>query len=288
MTAHGLTIRTAAGVEPGRILVDPVRLRGLARAVGAAAQALRAGARALGRAASLAAGLAGLAGFVEQLLRLAAAFDTEAGALTDRGGAAERADVVLPRVSLAARDLHVLPVMARTASAHTAAWVAGRTAATLLTGGASGSGSGSGHDARAGRRLGSPGASGVGGPGSTGGAGEGGGARRAALRLLGTRENDPEFVAGFYDTLGPAGLAALLTRLAGYVPGPLGHRPAGLGRGPTAGARAAGAHLRRLQPVPWSRRCLAGPLQRHRAHRPGGRGAAHSPARRRAVRPHAA
>ncbi|MCM3884251.1 hypothetical protein [Frankia sp. R82] len=337
MTARDGTARQAAGPPSGRVLVDPTRLRGLAGAVGAAAEVLRTGARTLARVVSLVAGLAGLAGFADQLLRLGAAFDSQAAALTRRGRAAEQADVGLPRALPAARPLQVAPALARlagptlgseitysssppgelgvpvrssvpgdgtdtagsttvgerpTSGPHTAAWATGRDAAAALTSdgattallaaglaGALGAGSaaadprgrsrGAGvagdarFDARAGRRLGSADASGAGtppdaggslrdGPGDSGGGHRGGGhrggehggdgtgaasARREALQLLGTHENDPGFVAGFYDTLGPAGLASLLTQLSGRSTGPLGNRPPA-----EAGVNRAQAH----------------------------------------------
>ncbi|CAO5168515.1 conserved hypothetical protein [Frankia sp. AiPs1] len=285
-------VRTVTGGPPGpgRVLVDPARLRGLAGAARAAGDVLRAGAGALLRVVSL---VAGLAGFADRLVRLGAGFDTEAMLLTRRLSALDRADLGLPRassgpvpfpVTAVAMRRPATPVTATPATATTAgraetsgaggsaasptggaqlsgpaaaaARVAGRDAALLLTaggaallvagaarsGGRTGPGgqkpAGTRPDARSGRRLGSPGGSTTrASPEGVGGGDSGAdpsvlasSARREAVRRLDAHGDDPDFVAGFYDALGPAGLAHLLSLLSGSSTGPMGRRP-----GPDAG-----------------------------------------------------
>ncbi|OFB38674.1 hypothetical protein Manayef4_05740 [Frankia sp. CgMI4] len=68
------------------------------------------------------------------------------------------------------------------------------------------------------------------GRGGTGRGGTGGNASgmvtpRDALTVLRSRMNDPDFVLGFHDALGPDGLARLLYRVEGLSRGPMVHRP---------------------------------------------------------------
>ncbi|MCM3925795.1 hypothetical protein ND748_29495, partial [Frankia sp. AiPs1] len=76
-----------------------------------------------------------------------------------------------------------------------------------------------GAGAGAGRRLGSPGGHPPGGDAPAA-------SLREALSALDTRGGDPDFIAGFYDALGPAGLAHLLAGVAGRSRGPMVNRPA--------------------------------------------------------------
>ncbi|MCK9895465.1 hypothetical protein [Frankia sp. AgB32] len=225
--AAAAVVRSPGG--PHRVLIDPVRLRGLVGAVRAVAQALRAGARTLIEAISPAGGSTAPG---EQLVRLGAAFDAEATHLARRLAAAERADVPLPPargpavvtaevvgfryvpLAAAAATVAGAPVVAERDGARPGAgWSAGRDAAVLLVGGAPVAARTSPAAPTAGRRLGAPG----------GTAGRAAPAPQEALRLLATHGEDPGFAAGFYDTLGPTGLARLIAGIAGQ---PVGHRPA--------------------------------------------------------------
>ncbi len=243
----GLRTRSRPGTGAHRVLIDSARLRGLAGAVRAVAEALRAGARTLVGAISPAGGSPAP---TERLIRLGAAFDAEAAHLARHLAAAERADIALPpgrgpaTITAVALGLwHAAPgaaggsaagasvVTGRDGARTSAGWSAGRDAAAPLVGAAP-AGSRTSPvppaatrrgpvDPRAGRRLGVPGGAGPG--GDLAGAERPAPAPREALRLLGEHGDDLDFVAGFYDTLGPGGLARLLAGIAGR---PAGHRPA--------------------------------------------------------------
>lgn len=205
------------GVGGDRVVFDPVRLRPLAAAVRAAGEALHSGARTVAHALAQ---VGGPAGWAARLARLGDELDADAAMLRRRLALAEGADdagrslvatavVILPAVHRAPALLDVRPVLDTgaiakgetevvpgTARAGAAALAAGRpagraTARSLLSG------------------SGAPSAS-----------------LQEALDRLGARADDPDFIAGFYDALGPAGLAQLLTIVSGRARGPMVNRPA--------------------------------------------------------------
>ncbi|WP_052680932.1 MULTISPECIES: hypothetical protein [Frankia] len=155
--------------------------------------------------------------------------DSDADADADADDGARPSDGAGPGADTAA-GFGAVPV----AGGGPAARAAGRTAARSLLSG----GSPAGADDAAGRPAGSAGrparANGAGAGrrlGSPGGHAPGGGdapaaSLREAVSALRTRGRDPDFVAGFYDALGPAGLARLLAGVAGRSRGPMVNRPA--------------------------------------------------------------
>ncbi|WP_261569239.1 hypothetical protein [Frankia gtarii] len=262
MASLGAGARLAAvALPPGsgaggdRVVFDPVRLRPLAAAVRAAGEALHSGARTVAHALAQ---VGGPAGWAARLARLGDELDADAAMLRRRLALAESADdagrslpatavVISPAVHRAPALLDVRPVLdtgaisegeaeavTDTARAGATALAAGRAAGrSLLSGigpaGADGRTSrptgSAGHparvtDPRAGRRLGSPAGR------EPGGRGAPSASPQEALGLLGSRAGDPDFIAGFYDALGPAGLAQLLTSVSGRARGPMVNRPA--------------------------------------------------------------
>ncbi|WP_306281419.1 hypothetical protein [Frankia sp. AvcI1] len=230
---------------------DPARLRVLAAAVRSAGEALHTGARLVAHALAQ---VGGPGGWAARLARLGDELDADAAMLRRRLALAESADVagrsILPAAAVivpavqhsrsfdggadpgadVAAGTGAVPV----GGGGPAARAAGRAAARSLLSdggpagaqGAAGDVAGSaGRPARAlgagaGRRLGSPG-----GHASAGG-GASAGSLREALSALRSRGGDLDFVAGFYDGLGPAGLAHLLAGVTERSGGPMVNRPA--------------------------------------------------------------
>ena len=223
----------------GRVMVDLGRLRGLVAAVRAAGEVLRSAVRSLVWALSL---LGMPVVPAARLDRVGAALDAEATLLAGRVTRAEEADGLLPartphRWRAAAEasvrsgigDLTARAAFGRgpTATADsTVAQAAGRAAARLLSraadqDAATGAARTRAHpDARSGRRLGIPAGAGRAAAGPARAAAE-----HSALDALSAAGDHADFIAGFFDELGPAGLASLLTALVGRPPLPLGHRP---------------------------------------------------------------
>ncbi|WP_261561441.1 hypothetical protein [Frankia tisae] len=229
-----------SGAGGDRVVLDPVRLRPLAAAVRAAGEALHSGARTVAHALAQ---VGGPAGWAARLARLGDELDADATMLRRRLALAESADdaersfaataaVIAPAVLRAPALLDARPALGTEATsrgeteavpdtvrAGAAAAAAGRAAARSLLSGVGPAGAG-GHparatDPRAGRRLGSP--AGRGAPSAS---------LQEVLGLLGAQAGDPGFIAGFYDALGPTGLAQLLTIVSGRARGPMVNRPA--------------------------------------------------------------
>ncbi|EIV93255.1 hypothetical protein, partial [Frankia sp. QA3] len=219
--------------------------------------ALHSGALALAHALAQ---VGGPGGWAARLARLGDELDADAAMLRRRVALAEGADdarrsllpaaaVIAPAVHRSAALLDTRPVLGTRAvldtraspdteavpdagggpAAHAAGEAAGR---SLLPGAVSGVEGLAGHPigsagrppgatgARAGRRVGSPGGH------EPGGLGTPTARLREALGGLRARAGDPDFVAGFYDALGPAGLAHLLARVAQRARGPMVNRAA--------------------------------------------------------------
>ncbi|THJ74990.1 hypothetical protein E7Y31_08125, partial [Candidatus Frankia alpina] len=202
------------GVGGDRVVFDPVRLRPLAAAVRAAGEALHSGARTVAHALAQ---VGGPAGWAARLARLGDELDADAAMLRRRLALAEGADdagrslvatavVILPAVHHAPALLDVRPVLDTGAIAKGETEVVPGTARAGAAALAAGRPAGR---ATARSLLSAPSAS-----------------LQEALDRLGARADDPDFIAGFYDALGPARLAQLLTIVSGRARGPMVNRPA--------------------------------------------------------------
>ncbi|WP_462188056.1 MULTISPECIES: hypothetical protein [unclassified Frankia] len=210
-----------------RVLVDPDRMRVLVSSVTEAGELLRSWSRAL--AAALAdAGLP--LDPAERLGALEDEVEAEVTMLRRRLRLAEGVDdgigitvrpTSAPIRQPVPREAPGIPGTSEALRTFEQAVAAGRALAHSLRGDGPGRhGSGQGGTGRGGSGLGRTGRM-----GGTGGNNSGMVTPRDALTVLRSRMNDPGFVLGFHDALGPDGLARLLYRVEGLSRGPMVHRP---------------------------------------------------------------